>query len=118
MAAADQSTRLIAELATLAWRLRRRFGDDLAVEAHERLRRAFRDVEAMIELLREHTVEIQDHTGDAYDASLSLHVAAFQPTPGVSDERIVETLKPTVYRGPERIQTGEVIVAIPEREGR
>src|SRR5438105_4723545 len=110
MEPAESPTRLIADLATLAWRLRRRFGDDAAGETNEPLRRTFRDVEAMIELLREHAVEIQDHTGDPYDASQSLRVAAFQPMPGVEGERIVETLKPTVYRGQKRIQIGEVIV--------
>ena len=115
METGDSSTRLIAELATLAWRLRRRFGPDSAIEAHEPLRRAFRDVAAMFDLLHEHAVEIQDHTGDAYDASLSLRVAAFQPTPGLQGERVVETLKPSVYHRQQRIQVGEVIVGIPER---
>src|SRR6266513_2880924 len=109
MDSASGATGLIAPLATLAWRLQRRFADP-TVSGEEPVRRAARDVQAMLDLLQEHSVEIQDHTGAAYDPSLSLRVVAFQPTPDLAHECVLETLKPTVYYRRQRIQIGEVIV--------
>ena len=45
---------------------------------------------------------------------MSLKVLAFQPTPGLTRERIVETIKPTIYFADQTLQMGEVIVATPE----
>src|SRR5262245_48235803 len=105
---------LLADLATGLWRLRRRFVDAGSGEPLEEARRPFRDVEALLQRLREEGIEVQDHTGDLYDPSLSLRVAAFQPVPGLEKDRVLETLRPTVYRHGERLQVGEVIVGIPE----
>jgi hypothetical protein len=105
----EPACRLLADLATGLWRLRRRLLD----QSTEPMRRCLRDVEALCDRLRDEEVEIQDHTEALYDPSLSLRVAAFQPMPGLEQERVVETLKPTVYWRRERIQTGEVIVGIP-----
>ena len=107
---------LLADLATGLWRLRQRFLDE-AGQPQGALRRPLRDVDMLLSRLREEEIEIQDHTGQAYDPSLSLRVAAFQPMAGVERDRIVETLKPTVYHRQQRIQVGEVIVAIPEHRG-
>jgi hypothetical protein len=111
----NEHSLLLADLATGLWRLRQRFLDPATGEARDDARRPFRDVEALLQRLREESIEIQDHTGDLYDPSLSLRVAAFQPTDGLTQDRVLETLKPTVYHRQERIQVGEVIVGIPER---
>jgi hypothetical protein len=106
--------RFVADLATGLWRLRGRLLDPATGEVREEgLRRPARDVAALWERLQEEKVEVQDHTGAPYDATLSLRVAAFQPTPGLAQERVLETLKPTVYWRGQRIQTGEVIVGMP-----
>lgn len=107
---------LLADLATGLWRLRRRFADLAAGAPIEELRRPYRDVEALCERLREEQIEIQDHTGTDYDPTLSLRVAAFQPLPEIERDRIVETLKPTVYWRQVRIQVGEVIVGVRDGE--
>jgi hypothetical protein len=106
----DHTCRLLGDLATNLWRLRQRL---LTGEPVEPVRRCLREVEAMWDRLGEEQIEIQDHTGTLYDPSLSLRVAAFQPTVGLEQDRIVETLKPTVYWRQQRIQIGEVIVGIP-----
>jgi hypothetical protein len=105
-------TALLADIATGLWRLRRRLVDATG-EPLEAMRRPLRDVEMLLSRLREENIEIQDHTGSAYDPSQSLRVAAFQPVLGIESDRILETLKPTVYHHQERIQVGEVIVGIP-----
>jgi hypothetical protein len=104
--------RLLADLATGLWRLRRRLLELSA--GNETLRRPLRDAEQLLERLREDGVEVQDHTGTPYDATLSLTVAAFEPTPCLERESVLETLKPTVYHRGHRIQIGEVIVGLPE----
>jgi hypothetical protein len=108
-------TAMLADIATGLWRLRRRLVDATG-EPLEVMRRPLRDVEMLLSRLREENIEVQDHTGSAYDPSLSLRVAAFQPVPGIENDRILETLKPTVYHHQERIQVGEVIVGIPEKK--
>jgi hypothetical protein len=112
---AEQSklARLLADLATGLWRLRRRLLDPVTNGPQEEMRRHLRDLDALCGRLQEEEVEIQDHTGALYDPSMSLRVAAFQMTTGLEQDRIVETLKPTVYWRQQRIQTGEVIVGIP-----
>jgi|SRR5260370_12414 hypothetical protein len=115
MSSGGVSAVLLADLATGLWRLRRRFVDSTG-EPLEVMRRPLRDVEMLLSRLREDEIEIQDHTGSAYDPSQSLRVAAFQPVHGIESDRILETLKPTVYHHQERIQVGEVIVGIPEKK--
>ena len=117
MSSSQVPTTLVADLATGLWRLRQRFLD-AAGQPLDALRRPLRDVDMLLSRLREEEIEIQDHTGQEYDPSLSLRVAAFQPLPGVERDRILETLKPTVYHHQQRIQVGEVIVAIPEDRGK
>jgi hypothetical protein len=45
---------------------------------------------------------------------MSLKVVAFQPTPGIGRERVIETIKPTIYFKGKAIQMGEVIVGRPD----
>jgi hypothetical protein len=109
--------RLIAELATGVWRLRRRLqatGVDRPDQPRDELRRAGRDVEAMWDALTQAGVQVLDPTGSPYDPGQSLTVLAFQPTPGLSQERVIETVKPTVYLRARWAQMGEVIVGTPE----
>jgi hypothetical protein len=115
MSSRAMPTAMLADIATGLWRLRQRLVDATG-EPLEALRRPLRDVEMLLSRLREENIEIQDHTGSAYDPSQSLRVAAFQPVPGMESDRILETLKPTVYHHQERIQVGEVIVGIPEKK--
>jgi hypothetical protein len=49
---------------------------------------------------------------------MSLKVLCFQPTPGLRRERVIETIKPTIYFKGKTIQMGEVIVGKPEAAGR
>ena len=116
MAASEIETALLADIATTCWRLRQRCLDPATGQPLESTRRHFRDVEMLLSQLGELAIEIQDHTGSLYDPSLSLRVAAFQPVAGIERDRILETLKPTVYRHHMRIQVGEVIVGIPQKK--
>ena len=104
---------LFAQLGTGLWRLRDKLTDPATREPRPEARRAFRHLESVWDVLREAHVEVLDHRGDRFDAGRSLVVLAYQPTPGAEAEYVLETVKPTIYRGDRRIQVGEVIVATP-----
>jgi hypothetical protein len=110
---AGEWERLVAELATGVWRLRKRFLEPGTDRPREELRRAYRDVEALWDTLTQAGVEVIDPLGKPYDPGESLTVLAFQPTPGLAAERVIETVRPTVYLRARWVQMGEVIVGTP-----
>lgn len=95
----NEQIALLAELATDVWSLR-----------------SNPEVEDVLAFLSANGIEIQDHTGNAFDSGQALRVLAFQPTPGVQREVVQETLKPTIYFKGRHVQMGEVIVASPEKK--
>jgi hypothetical protein len=107
--------RFINDLATGLWRLRRRIFDEETGEPRSEMKMLYRHFETTWDVLTNAGVEIQDHTGDAYDSGLSLKVLTFQPMPDLHREVVIETIKPSVYLNDQHIQTGEVIVGVPTR---
>jgi len=49
----------------------------------------------------------------AFDYGLPLKVVTTQPTPGITKESVIETIKPTIYWQKQIIQMGEVVIATP-----
>lgn len=109
----DELLGLIANVGTVIWRLQRR--STTGVEAAESLRRISRDLESAWYALREAGIEINDHTGEAYDGGMALRVLAFEPTPELARDQVIETIKPTIYHKDKIIRVGEVIVGTPEK---
>jgi hypothetical protein len=97
------------------WRLRRRMVDPETDEPLEEMRRAYRHLESTWDALTEAGIEIQDHTDSLFDSGLSLKVIAFQAMAGLEREKVIETIKPTIYYKGKRIRMGEVIVGAPEK---
>jgi hypothetical protein len=114
-AAVTEWLRLLGHIGTGLWRLRQRLLEPGSTQPREEMRRANRDLEGLWDTLAEAGVEILDHTGAPFDAGMSLKVIAFQPTPGIVREKVLETVKPTIYYKKQWIQMGEVIVAMPEK---
>jgi hypothetical protein len=110
----EEWLRLLADVSTGLWRLRRRLIDSGTGQPREEMRRAYRDLQFTWDALLQAGVEILDHTGEPFDAGLSLSVLAYQPTEGIQREQVIETVKPTVYWNKQWIQMGEVIVGMPE----
>jgi hypothetical protein len=79
----------------------------------EDMKRVYRHIEAMFESFQEMGLEIKDHTGEIFDYGLPLKVVTTQPTKGIAQERVIETLKPTIYWQKQIIQMGEVVIATP-----
>jgi len=105
---------MLAEVATGLWRLRQRMVEPDSGRPLEEMRRAFRHLESVWDALAAAGVEIQDHTGTPFHTGLALDVLAFQPTAGVERERVIETIKPSVYFKGRAIQMGQVIVGTPQ----
>lgn len=105
--------RFLADLATVAWRLRRRMLEPGTDRPKEALRREFRDVEAVWDVLAAAGVRVVDHTGQPFDPGQRLEVAGQFETPGLARSRVQDTVKPTVYLGDRHVQAGVVLVENP-----
>jgi len=105
-----------SELSTRLWRadrqLRRLNTEINHGESSAGMERLTRRFEEILETLQANDIEILDHTGEKYDAGLSLNVLQFEPQSGISSEMILETVKPSVRLG-KLLVPGEVIVATP-----
>jgi molecular chaperone GrpE (heat shock protein) len=83
-------------------------------ETKEEMKRVYRHIEAIFESLRQIGVETIDPVGRVYDSGMALKVISFEPEPGLSNEEIKETIKPSVAWQGRLIQIGEVIVGTPQ----
>jgi len=104
----------MAAIATNAWKAKNKMVDNSTGEVRDDMKRVYRHIEGILDTLGEMGIEVKDHTGDAFDYGLPLKLVTTQPTPGITKEKVIETIKPTVYCQKTRIiQMGEVVVATP-----
>ena len=101
----------LADLATACWRAKKRAGK--AAEQHEELRRIVRDLDSAFDVLRAVGFDVKDYTGEAFDYGLPLKVITTQPVNGLQKERVIETIKPTIFWKEHIVQVGEVIIETP-----
>jgi hypothetical protein len=114
-APAEHDVRLLADIGTGLWRLRQKLVKPGTTQPLDEMRRPYRHLESVWDALAQAGEEIQDHTDKPFDSGMSLKVLSYQPTPGLGRERVIETIKPTIYFKGKLIQMGEVIVGIPEK---
>jgi hypothetical protein len=112
---ADQVIRILADVGTGLWRLKQRMLKPGTTRPLDEMNRAYRHLESTWDVLVSAGVEVIDHTNTPFEIGMQVKVLAFEPRPGISRERIVETIKPSVYYRNELIQLGEVLVATPEK---
>ncbi|OHB61903.1 MAG: hypothetical protein A2Y76_14985 [Planctomycetes bacterium RBG_13_60_9] len=110
----EPDARLLASIGTGLWRLRRKMEKPGTDQPLETMRLPYRHLESVWDVLVQSGTDIQDHTDTPFDPGMSLKVVAYQPTPGLTRERVIETIKPSIYFKGKRIQMGEVIVGTPE----
>ena len=109
----------LADVGTGLWRLRRtmipadspRFMEARPLEG---IRKSFNWLVSVWDVLKENGLEIQDHTGNVYREGQDLKVPAFEPTPGLTVETVINTIKPSIYLDGKMIQMGEVVVGVPD----
>lgn len=115
-AAREQSARLdraIAKVAVCLWDIRRRLEGSEAVGQDRKLRQLPRRAEAAVTALEDLGVEIDDPIGRPYRTGSEGMNPKFLPTPGATEETIIETIAPIVYRDDRLIGRGDVFVATP-----
>jgi hypothetical protein len=108
--------KLLAEISTGLWRTQQRMVDPATNEPQNEMRRAYRPLLSTLDALSRAGVEIKDRTNEKYVVGLSEKVIAVEPTPGLQIERIIETVKPSVYYQGNCLQLGEIIVGVPAGE--
>jgi hypothetical protein len=110
--------RFLADVATGLWRLRQRMVDPATGRPPEEMRRAYRHFESVWDALSQAGFFIRDHTGEPVPEGgvYALKAIAYQPTPGLSKEKVIDTVKPSIYYRNGIIQMGEVIVGTPENK--
>lgn len=114
-AQSDLDDRTVADIATNMWRVLKRFSTNGDGEVPKAQRMATKNLTAMSDRLSDAGVRVQDHDGIPWDPGLSLKAIAYEPRPNLERETVVETVRPTVYRGGQCIQFGHVIVGVPEK---
>ena len=106
---------LVADVGTGLWRLRSKGtplgGPGDAEEDH----RTQRNIESILDTLVQAGVEIRDHTGELVPRGgiYALNVLVYEPKAGLATERVIETIKPTIYFQDRVIQVGQVIIGTP-----
>lgn len=110
-------TPVLVELATGVWRLRGKLAANEPGDTDDsaRLMRSLkRQLNSMADALHDAGVQVQDHTGEPFDAGQSVDVVAYSVSSGVGRETVVETITPTVYINGQITQRGQIVVAGPE----
>jgi hypothetical protein len=117
----DRDDRILSEVATCLWYLktkhfRQSWDTEDRVEDDPKARRALGRLNSCLAALKAGNIEIQDPTNKRYPPGSGhlMKPVQLQPTPGITVEKVVETVKPIVFRDGRLIQQGEVFVAVPE----
>jgi hypothetical protein len=117
-----QSYQMIAELANCLWYLKTKYfkrdwdsedtGDD-----DPRARRTLGRLNRGIDSLKEGGFEVHDPTDERYPqgGENMMKPIQFQPTAGLTFEKVTETVTPIIYHNDRLIQRGEVFVAVPKQ---
>lgn len=112
----DLSDDVVAGLVTELWRARNKVdGPGAEQDPPRAVRWANRYLAAADDRLARAGIEVEGHDGLRFDVGMDLRVLAYQDDPDVTEETVVETIRPSVRRAGRIIQEGEVIVAVPER---
>jgi hypothetical protein len=108
----DLDDKALAAAATDLWSAERKLGQPTD-EPGKLTRQASRYLRGCRKVLAEAGLVIQDHDGDVLHHGRSITVLVSHEDPALSEERVLETVKPTIYLHDRRIQKGEVIVGRP-----
>jgi len=114
----------LAALATTAWKMERRLFDPDSQEVREGFsqgdaRKLARDIRSLLSTLSDMGITIRDRTGEPFDYGMAEKVVDAQAQPGLTKERVAETLRPTITWSSDfwkdtMIQKGEVTIHTPE----
>jgi hypothetical protein len=106
---------LLVETGTGLWRFRRDLVDRESGEPREGMQHALRRLEMLLDAWEAYGFCLRDHTGEVLPDSgaYGLKVITYEPTSGLQQEIVIETIRPTILFRDELLQMGEVVVGIP-----
>jgi hypothetical protein len=104
---------VLARLALHVWRARSRTINPATGEVREDMQKIHRHVMGALETLEQAGLRMEDWLGKPYDVGLPLKVLSYQPSPGLAQDTIIETLRPVILIKGRMLQLGEVIVGTP-----
>lgn len=114
---AGKQEKLMADLATRVWRIRRSLVPHgkplLNAQPVDEMRKPYRHLLSTWEALEAAGVRIQDHTGERYISGQSIKVH-FEAAPELDTDTVIDTIRPTIYLNGNMIQMGEVLVGTPD----
>lgn len=114
----DNFVKAVINIATSAWRIRSKVmnssGEAVEELTKDDIKKVSRYIESMYETLTGIEILVKDRTGEPFDYGLPEKVVTTLPQPGLSVERVVETLRPTIYWRSQIAQIGEVVIATPQ----
>jgi len=110
----DGSAELIGNVAVHVWRARNRMTDPATGEVREDMRKVHRHVESALESLGNAGVRVEDWQGKPFDVGLPLKVLSYQPELGLTQDTVIETIRPAILWKGRMLQMGEVIVGTPD----
>lgn len=104
----------MAGLATNIWlAIQRIRGNNPDAEMPSQMRKIHRPLLSAIEHLEHMGVHISDYTGKKFVYGMALNVISSQPNPNLSEDRVCEMLKPSIYFKDHLIQVGDVVIEGP-----
>lgn len=104
---------LFTDIITGLWRTRNSLVKPGLKEPAEENRMTFRHLQSVWDILVEKGFNIIDHIGEPVQGR-SLNVLTFEPMKDIKEEKVIETIKPTIYYKDELIQIADVIVGTPK----
>jgi hypothetical protein len=107
---APSDDKALAEAATNLWRAQRKLAQG---KQEVQGKQAARYLRTCAEALAEAGITLQDHDGETFHSGRSVEVLLYSEDPDATAETVTETVRPAVYHHDRRIQSAQVIVAVP-----
>lgn len=109
----DFDLSLFTDIIIGLWRTRKSLVKPGLKEPAEENRMTFRHLQSVWDILIDNGFSIIDHMGEPVQGR-SLNVLSFEPMKDIKEEKVIETIKPTIYYKDKLIQVADVIVGTPE----
>jgi hypothetical protein len=111
----EESIRFLCDLSLCLWRLEKKTTKPGSDEPLDKMSNAYSCVSSVWNILIQAGVTVREYTGLLYDSGFPLNVVGYQEVTGISEPKVLETIKPTVFLHGEPVQYGAIIVGIPPR---
>ncbi|MCP5560568.1 MAG: hypothetical protein H7A55_22735 [Verrucomicrobiaceae bacterium] len=111
----------LIEMTNHAWRIGQSVNDPETGEPKEELarqdiRRVAKAADALGESITNVGIRVLDRCGEDFDPGLPDQVITEEPREGISRDRIIRTIRPTIMWGLTMVQQGQIDIAVPAKQ--